>query len=136
MPHDIATDLHSIASSPNRCRAARTTARWTTLGGILSALGVCSACCLLPAILIAFGLTGAWVGRLERLAAYKPHFLIATTVLLGVSFYLVYFRRSLCSAGTACATCRRPSAAARIGLWIGALLVVAGLIFETVAPLL
>ncbi|MBB6094994.1 mercuric ion transport protein [Povalibacter uvarum] len=134
MSRELAPDAATTVAL-GRCGATRSAARWTTLGGILAALGVCSACCLLPAVLIALGLTGTWVGWLDSLAPYKLYFLAGTIVLLGASFYLIYLRRSTCTVSPACSTCR-PSPTVRIGLWIGVLLVVAGLIFEAIEPLL
>lgn len=61
-------------------------ARWTTAGGILSALGICAACCLLPFVLLSFGIAGAWVSALDALAPYKWIFIILTAALLGYGF--------------------------------------------------
>ncbi len=57
--------------------------RWTSLGGLFAALGLCGACCLLPAGLMSVGLVGSWVGSMEVLAPYRGFFALATIVLLG-----------------------------------------------------
>jgi mercuric ion transport protein len=111
-------------------------ARWSTVAGVLSALGVCAACCLLPFLLISLGITSAWVGTLEQLASFKWYFVAATAVLLGFGFYVVYFRpRPSCEAGPTCRKCA-PSRATRVSLWLGVALAIGGLLFEQIEPLL
>jgi len=56
---------------------------WTAAGGILAAFGVCAACCLLPAALIGIGITGAWVGSMGSLGAYKWIFIALAAAMLG-----------------------------------------------------
>lgn len=110
--------------------------RWTTAGGILSALGICAACCLLPFVLLSLGIAGAWVSALDALAPYKWIFITLTAALLGYSFYAVYWRpKRTCAAGPDCDTCRS-SRSVRIGLWIGTILAIGGLVFEQVEPYL
>lgn len=77
------------------CRSTPTRlARWTTAASLISSLGVCAACCLLPFVLISLGVTGAWVGTLDRLARFKWFFVIATMAFLGYGFYVPYFNVS------------------------------------------
>jgi len=110
-------------------------ARWSTVAGVLSALGVCAACCLLPFVLISLGITSAWVGTLDQLATFKWYFVGATAVLLGYGFFVAYFRpRPMCSSGPACRKCA-PSRTIRVSLWIGLVFAVAGLLFEQIEPI-
>jgi mercuric ion transport protein len=110
--------------------------RWFTAAGVLSALGVCAACCLLPFLLVSLGITSAWVGTLDRLASFKWYFVAATSALLGYGFYVAYFRpRPSCAKGSECPKCA-PSRAVRIGLWLGLVLAIGGLLFEQIEPLL
>lgn len=92
--------------TPSSVRETRL-ARWTTAGGVLAALGICAACCLLPFVLLSLGIAGAWVGSLDALAPYKWIFIAATAVLLGYGFYVVYWRpKRACAAGSQCKTCQ------------------------------
>lgn len=117
-----------------RCSQWRCASRWATTGGVLSALGVCSACCLLPSILIGLGVTGAWVGALDSLSRFKWYFVITTVALLAYGFVLSYSHRTRCG-DTGCASCR-PNKLIRIGLWVGLVLAIAGLLFEAIDPIL
>ncbi|MGH6880679.1 MAG: mercuric transporter MerT family protein, partial [Hypericibacter sp.] len=40
-------------------------------GGVLGALAAMS-CCILPLVLFALGISGAWIGNLTALAPYQP----------------------------------------------------------------
>lgn len=134
MSHDVRNTTEDLDARQNRCTQQRRSSRWATAGGLISALGICSACCLLPAILIGLGVTGAWVGTLDSLSRFKWYFVVATVALLGYGFVLSYSRSNACGA-SGCASCR-PSRAIRIGLWLGAVLAIAGLLFEVIEPLL
>jgi mercuric ion transport protein len=79
--------------------------KWATAGGLLAALGVCAACCLLPFALISAGVASVWVSGLESLAAYKWIFIAAAAALLGYGFYVAYFKpKRSCAAGPDCKT--------------------------------
>lgn len=133
------SNVRSIAAEGTHQCAGSSSKRavgWTTAGGLLAALGVCAACCLLPFALLSFGVAGAWVSTLDALAPYKWVFIGLTVVLLGYGFYAAYWRpRRTCAAGAACETCGtgRP---VRIGLWIATILAISGIVFEQVEPYL
>jgi mercuric ion transport protein len=123
----------SCGKSPNRSKRI---AKWTTAGGLLAALGVCTACCLLPFALLSVGVAGAWVSTLDALAPYKWIFISLTVALLGYGFYAVYWKpRRTCSAGAACDVCGS-GRSVRIGLWIATTLAIGGIAFEQVEPYL
>lgn len=110
--------------------------RWMTAGGILSAVGICAACCLLPFTFLSIGIAGAWVGTLDALAPYKWIFIVLAAALLGYGFYVVYWKaKPACAAGPACKSCRsdRPL---RVALWAGTVLALASIAFEQVEPYL
>lgn len=110
--------------------------KWTAAGSVLSALGVCAACCLLPFGLLSVGIAGAWVSTLDALAPYKWAFISLTAALLGYGFYGVYFRpKQHCAAGPACEA-SSSGRTARMGLWIATILAISGLVFERFEPLL
>lgn len=110
--------------------------RWAAAGGILAALGVCAACCLLPFALLSVGIAGAWVGTLEMFSAYKWPLIGLAVALLGYGFYSAYIKpKRACAAGAAGEVCSS-SRSVRVGLWIATVLTVAGIVFEQVEPLL
>ena len=88
------------------------------IGAVTAAIAA-SACCLVPAVLAAIGVSG--VGFASRFAPYRPYFLIATGVALAAGFWFAYRPRN-----DACGcTAPRSRKAARVGLWITTLLTVA-----------
>jgi mercuric ion transport protein len=110
--------------------------KWTTVGGVLAALGVCAACCLLPFTLLSVGVAGAWVGALDSLAPYKWIFISVTVALLGYGFYAAYWKpRRKCAAGASCTVCGT-SRSVRVGLWIATILAIGGIVFGQIEPFL
>jgi len=83
-------------------------ARLPQRAGILSAAAsvlsaaAASACCWLPLLLLAFGVSAAGVSAMFE--KVRPIFLAICAALLGLGFYFVYLRRPACAPGTACAT--------------------------------
>jgi mercuric ion transport protein len=104
--------------------------RLMTAGGLFGALAA-SSCCILPLVLFALGISGAWIGNFTRLAAYQPYFLAATLACLGCGYWLVYR-----SSTRPCEACARPlpNRIIKTSLILATILVVAaGLDF--IAPL-
>lgn len=89
------------------------------LVGAVGAAVAASACCVLPPVLAIAGLSGA--GFAAALAPYRPYFLLATAVALGIGFWLVHRKRP-----DACG-CEAPRArrSARVALWIATVATVA-----------
>jgi mercuric ion transport protein len=116
--------------------ASNRAVKWTTIGGVFAALGVCAACCLLPFTLLSVGVAGAWVSALDSLAPYKWVFISVTGALLAYGFYVAYWRPGRnCPAGASCTACGT-SRSVRAGLWIATILAVGGLVFEQIEPYL
>ena len=108
--------------------------KWATAGGLLAAVGVCAACCLLPFALMGVGVAGVWVSALDAFAPYKWAFIAAAVAALGYGFYAAYWKpKRSCQAGAGCKVCGS-SRSTRLGLWIATFLVVAGIGFEQVEP--
>lgn len=107
-----------------------------TLAGIAAAIGA-SACCILPLVLFALGISGAWIGNLVALEPYKPYFVAASILFLGFGFYKVYSKRKpqTCGEGTFCA---RPDSDRinKISLWLAAILVGLAILWPYIAPVL
>ncbi len=70
-------------------------------GSALFAAILSSACCWLPLVMIGAGSSA--IGVATFFEAYRVHFLVGATALLGVGFYTIYFRKPGCSPGDACA---------------------------------
>jgi mercuric ion transport protein len=105
-----------------------------TVGAVLASLGICAACCLLPAVLIGLGVAGSLVGVLNSLAPYKWIFITVTAVLLGYGFYTAYWKpRKICAAGASCETCG-PGRSVRIALWLGTALAISGIVYGYMEP--
>jgi mercuric ion transport protein len=127
-------ELRSSCNCDPGAERSRQLAKWTTAGGLLAALGVCSACCLLPFALVTVGVATAWAGALEALAAYKWPLVSVTATLLAYGFRVAYRKpRATCAAGTACQA-RAANRSLKIGLWVVTALAIAGLLFEQLEP--
>jgi len=105
-----------------------------TVGGVLGALAA-SSCCIVPLVLFALGVSGAWIGNLTRLAPYQPYFIAATVGCLGYGYWLVYrSRKTACADGQVCAR-PLPNRMVTIGLILATVLIVGALAFDFLAPL-
>lgn len=107
--------------------------RTALLAGGLAAL-LASACCLGPLVLVALGISGAWIGSLSALEAYRPLFLGAAVVAMFFAHRRIFQPVQDCKPGEACAvpTVRRGY---QIVFWMVAALVLIALAFPYVLPL-
>ena len=103
------------------------------IAGILSAIGA-SICCIGPLVLLALGISGAWIGSLTALEPYRPIFIGLTLLFLGFAFYRLYLVRPSCSPESACAT-PRTLRRQRVAFWIVAVLVLSLIAVPWIAPL-
>lgn len=96
--------------------------RWGLMGAVAAAVGA-SACCLGPLLLLAVGVGGAGIGNLTAMEKYRPFWIAATLVFLGLAFFRVYGTpgKEACAPGSTCP----PNAGRRnkVLLWIVTLLV-------------
>ncbi|GAB4244830.1 MAG: hypothetical protein OHK0028_23000 [Deltaproteobacteria bacterium] len=81
------------------------TPKWGLVGAVTAAVGA-SVCCLGPLLLLALGVGGAWIGNLTAMEKYRPIWMAATLVFLGLAFFRVYRkpREVACTPGSACSS--------------------------------
>jgi mercuric ion transport protein len=91
------------------------------IAGIFAALGA-SICCVGPLVLLALGVSGAWIGSLTAFEPYRPIFIILTLAFLAFAFHRLYFARRVCTPESACAN-PRILKRQRLAFWIVTLLV-------------
>ncbi len=103
------------------------TTRWVSVGAIAAALGAAS-CCVVPFLLFAAGVSGAWIGNLTALEPYQPIFALTSIGLIGFGAWRLRRRAKLACAEGYCAT-PRADRVAKIGLWTATVLVVVALVF-------
>lgn len=80
--------------------------KWGLVGAVTAAVGA-SVCCLGPLLLFALGVGGAWIGNLTAMERYRPYWMAATLVFLGLTFFSVYRKKSkevACTPGSACSS--------------------------------
>ncbi len=103
--------------------------------GLLGAVGAAvaaSICCLGPLLLVALGVSGAWIGSLRTLEAYRPMLMLATASFLAFAFLRVYRpRQEACAAGSTCANLATKRLS-KTSLWLATLLVIALLVSPNV----
>ena len=73
-------------------------------GGIAAILA--STCCLAPLILVLLGFSGAWIGSLSVLEPYRPLFLGAALVTLGLAAWRIFRPAQACEVDGTCSTPR------------------------------
>ncbi len=74
------------------------------VGGLAAILA--STCCLGPLILVALGLSGAWIGNLTLLEPYRPFFIGGALVALFFAGRRIFRPAQACEPGEMCAVPR------------------------------
>jgi mercuric ion transport protein len=123
--------LQSDMSDPKKPNAQ--TGNRFLIAGILSAIGA-SICCVGPLVLLALGVSGAWIGSLTALEPYRPIFIGLTLLFLGFAFYRLYLTRPACSPESGCASPRTLNRQ-RMAFWIVTVLVLCLIAVPWFAPL-
>jgi mercuric ion transport protein len=100
---------------------------WLSAGGILAGPAAAS-CCVVPFLLFAAGISGAWIANLTALEPYRLYFVGAAIGCIGFGFYRVYRKPPV-----ACAEdsyCVRPAShrIAKLGLWSATVIVLIALL--------
>lgn len=73
----------------------------TLIAGALAAVGA-SVCCVAPLVLLALGISGAWISTLTALEPFRPVFIILMLLFLGLSFRKLYLMPKNCAGETLC----------------------------------
>lgn len=103
-------------------------------GGAIVAASLASACCILPVVFGALGISA--LGVAAAFEPLRPYFVAAAAIMLAVGFYYAYFRRAR-SEGAACdVRSSRGVRLARPVLWLATAAVVALGLFPSYAGLL
>src|SRR6266849_3600184 len=103
------------------------------VGGLAAILA--STCCLGPLILVALGLSGAWIGNLTLLEPYRPFFIAGALVALFFAGRRIFRPAQACQPGEVCAV-PRTRRIYKVVFGIVSALVLIALIFPYVAKLL
>ena len=74
------------------------------VGGLAAILA--STCCLGPLVLVALGLSGAWIGNLTLLEPYRPFFIAGALVALFFAGRRIFRPVQACQLGEVCAVPR------------------------------
>lgn len=107
---------------------------WATTGlGVLGALAMTS-CCILPLVLVSFGVTGVFIAQLGALYQYKWITFALSAAFIGYGFYKAY--RPIPAEACADGTCARPMnrTLMRSILWIATVVVAVAMIFPYLTP--
>jgi mercuric ion transport protein len=111
--------------------AASRTGSGALLAGGLAAI-LASTCCLGPLVLVALGLSGAWIGNLTLLEPYRPFFIAGALVALFFAGRRIFRPVQACQAGAVCAL-PRTRRLYKIVFGIVSALVLVALVFPYVA---
>lgn len=102
------------------------------VGGLAAILA--STCCLGPLILVALGLSGAWIGNLTLLEPYRPFFIAGALIALFFAGRRIFRPARSCQPGEVCAV-PRTRRIYKIVFGIVSALVLAALLYPYVAKL-
>jgi mercuric ion transport protein len=100
------------------------------IGGLAAILA--STCCLGPLVLVALGLSGAWIGNLTLLEPYRPVFIAGALLALFFAGRRIFRPAQACEPGEVCAV-PRTRRIYRILFVIASALVVVALVYPYVA---
>lgn len=100
------------------------------VGGLAAILAL--TCCLGPLVLVALGLSGAWIGNLTLLEPYRPFFIAGALVALFFAGRRIFRKPQACQTGEVCAV-PRTRRIYKIVFGIVSVLVLVALVFPYVA---
>jgi mercuric ion transport protein len=83
---------------------------------MLAAIGA-SVCCVVPLALVLLGISGAWIAHLTAFDPWRPWFVAATILCLGLAFWSLYGPSSRCRREGVCV---EPGGLRRRRFWLWA----------------
>ncbi len=101
-------------------------------GGLAAILA--SICCLGPLVLVAIGISGAWIGNLTVLEPYRPIFIGVALVALFFAYRRIFRPAQACKPGEVCAV-PQVKRAYKTLFWIVAAMTGIALAFPYMLPL-
>ena len=116
-------------------KSDKTTKKIIATGSLLGAIAA-STCCVLPVILFALGISGAWISNLVSLARYKPFFIVLSLVFIGTGFWIVYFKPQFSIPKVQSTSCYRPfpEKTIKIMLWSAVIIILIVFLIPYIAP--
>jgi len=114
----------------DKSAANRTGSGALVVGGLAAILA--STCCLGPLVLVAIGLSGAWIGNLTRLEPYRPFFIAGALVALFFAGRRIFRPAQACQPGEVCAVPQTRRVYKTV-FWIVSVLVLIALLYPYVA---
>jgi mercuric ion transport protein len=118
--------MDHLTPNPPRGRGA------LLFGGLAAVLA--STCCFGPLVLLAFGISGAWIGNLTRLEPFRPYFIAAAAVAMWFACRGIHRPSAACRPGEVCAI-PHARTAYRMLFALVVLLFVVAIGFPFVAPM-
>jgi mercuric ion transport protein len=125
----ISQDTQAVASENTDTVGNRV----ATTGSLFGALALTS-CCILPLVLVSFGVGGVWIAQLTALYAYKWYTFSVASAFIGYGFWKLHRAEAgECRDGTVCArpVNRRLMKAA---LWLATVVTLIAMVFPYIAP--
>ena len=118
-------------------KSDKTTKKIIATGSLLGAIAA-STCCVLPVILFALGISGAWISNLVSLARYKPFFIVLSLIFIGTGFWIVYFKPQISIPKVQSTSCYRPfpEKTIKIMLWFSVIIILIVFLIPYIAPFL
>lgn len=102
------------------------------VGGLAAILA--SACCLGPLVLVALGVSGAWIGNLTKLEPFRLYFIGVALAAMFLAYRRIYRPAAACVPGEVCAI-PQVNATYKIIFWVVAALILVALGFPYVLSL-
>ena len=109
-------------------------ARGTLIAGLLAGL-TASACCAGPLILLMLGISGSWIGNLSALEPFRPLFILAAVIFIGMAYRKIYRRSNACDTDAVCAT-QQGKRSQQVIFWVTTLIIVLSIAFPWYGPML
>lgn len=101
-------------------------------GGLAAILA--SVCCVGPLVLLALGVSGAWIGNLTALEPYRPGFIVIALVAMLFAWRRIYRAAGNCKPDDVCATPNLRTGY-KMMFWLVAVLTLTALAYPYVVPL-